>query len=165
MKFLKGKHIKDVKKLAGIDLASKLLEIKEKIAVLGSKPEIIRAIKEKYGEKIVFAHHGYFSEEEIPEIISKIKASQPELLLVGMGAPKQEKFIHKYKEDFQEIISMGVGGTLDVLAGSKKRAPELFITLDLEWFYRLIREPFRFKRIFFRVPRFIILLITEKLRS
>lgn len=148
-----------ISKVAGIDLAKKLIEKKNRIAFLGSSDEVINILKEKYRDKLVYAHNGYFATEQEDEIAKKIQQSKPELLLVGLGAPKQEKFIHKYKKNFSNCIQMSVGGTLDVLSGKRSRAPKFFIALHLEWLYRMLMEPFRIKRIFMRVPKYLFFLL------
>ena len=150
-----------LKKLAGIELAQKLLESKNKIAIFGSTNEVINKIKKRFAKKIVFAHHGYLNvgkKDEIEKIAKQIQESKAELLLVGMGAPLQEKFINDNKKYFSEIISMGVGGSLDVFAGKAFRAPQWMIKLKLEWFFRIFQEPSRLKRIFTSVPKFFALI-------
>jgi N-acetylglucosaminyldiphosphoundecaprenol N-acetyl-beta-D-mannosaminyltransferase len=148
-----------IKKLAGIDLAEKLLQEKNRVAILGSRPNVVEKLRQKYKNKLVFAHHGYFSLEEAGQIAEKISKAQPEILLVGMGAPLQEKFIDHHKNLFQNTICMGVGGTLEVFAGLRLRAPKLFVALNLEWLFRLIQEPSRLKRILEKVPRYLYLLV------
>lgn len=152
-------------KLAGIDLASKFIENKKKLALLGSTQEVIDTLKKKYKDQIVFAHHGYFEEDQMDDIAKKIQESKPEVLLVAMGAPKQEKFIHKYKNLFVDFISMGVGGSLDCLSGKLSRAPRFMIDLNLEWFFRLLQEPSRIKRILVKVPRYFFLLFFFKFKK
>lgn len=149
---------KQIKKVAGIDLARKLVEEKQKIAILGSTEEIISILKEKFSEKIVFAHHGFINLEKEEEIAHEISKLEPDLLLVGMGSPRQEKFIYRHKCLLANTICMGVGGSLDVFSGLQKRAPKIFIALHLEWFFRMIREPFRLKRILLRIPRYLFFL-------
>ncbi len=155
---LRGFKLKKIHKVAGIDLAFKLFEKANKVAVLGSSKEIIASLQEKYPEKIVFAHHGYFSLGESEDIARQIANSQAEILLVGMGAPRQEQFIYDYKKYFSQTISLAVGGALNVLAGAHSRAPSWMIKCKLEWLFRILQEPFRLKRIFLRVPRFCSLI-------
>ena len=71
---------------------------------------------------------------------------QPDICLVALGIPEQELLINKYFNKFKKGIFIGVGGSFDVLSGHKKRAPKLMIKLHLEWLYRIIKEPKRFKR-------------------
>ncbi len=150
--------LKKIHKVAGIDLAEILLLKHDRIAILGSTTVVINKLQEKYLGKIVFSHHGFFSLGESEDIAKQIQASEAEVLLVGMGAPRQEKFIYDYKKYFSQIISVAVGGSLDVLAGAHSRAPQWMINSKLEWLFRIFQEPFRLKRIFWRVPRFCSLI-------
>ena len=74
--------------------------------------------------------------------------------MVGLGAPKQEKIINKYKDEGIFKIGIGCGGSIDVIAGAVKRAPKLFIKLHLEWFYRLLKQPSRLGRMMV-LPKFV----------
>jgi|GEM_PF-3479718 len=150
--------LKKIHKVAGIDLAEILLLKHDRIAILGSTTEVIAKLQEKFAEKIVFAHHGFFALGESEYIARQIGASGAEILLVGMGAPAQEKFIYDYKKYFSSTTALAVGGALDVLAGAHSRAPAWMINLKLEWLFRILQEPFRLKRIFLRVPRFCSLI-------
>ncbi len=116
------------------------------------------------GIKVLGYHDGYFDEEEEVKIIEEIKVLQPDILIIGLGMKKQEAFAYKYKDILPCKIMFCVGGTIDVLSGEVTRAPELFIKLNLEWFYRLITNP---KRIFrmLKLPYFVILVLLDKLRG
>lgn len=150
-------------RVAGYDLICNLLEDGKDGSIsfyfFGSKPGFAEKAKQKLEEKypnikIVGTHTGYFNSEEEEEIVKEIRKLRPDVLLVGIGAPKQEKFINKYKnEDFFKI-GIGCGGSIDVLAGEVKRAPKLFIKLHLEWFYRLLKQPSRFGRMMV-LPKFM----------
>ena len=125
----------------------------------GSKPgyaeEAKKNLEQKYPNiKIVGTHTGYFKDEEEETIINEIRNLNPDILLVGTGAPKQEKIINKYKAEGFFKIGIGCGGSIDVLAGRVKRAPKIFIKFHLEWFYRLLKQPSRFKRMLV-LPQFI----------
>lgn len=150
-------------RVAGYDLICNLLEAGKDGSISfyfwGSKPGIadtaMQKVKEKYPEiKILGAHHGYFKENEEKEIIDEIRNLKPDVLLVGIGFPKQEKMINKYKNEGFFKIGIGCGGSIDVLAGAVKRAPKLFIKLHLEWFYRLLKQPSRLGRMMV-LPKFI----------
>jgi N-acetylglucosaminyldiphosphoundecaprenol N-acetyl-beta-D-mannosaminyltransferase len=80
--------------------------------------------------------------------------------LAALGAPKQEKFIYNYRNKLKVKIAMGVGGSLDVLAGRVKRAPEFYQKAGLEWLYRLAKEPGRIVRVI-RIPKFIALALYD----
>ena len=83
------------------------------------------------------------------------------MLFVALGAPKQEMLISKLKQEMRNTIFIGVGGSFDVWSGAVRRAPEIYQKLGLEWLYRTIKEPSRFKRIFPALPLFLIRVIME----
>lgn len=117
--------------------------------------------KEYPGLKIVGGHNGYFDETEEKKIIRDIKKHSPSILLVGLGAPKQEKWIYDNMRLTGAKLSIGVGGSFDVMAGNVKRAPKLFRKLGLEWFYRLITQPTRWRRMM-RLPKFALTVLKRK---
>ena len=126
---------------------------------LGSKPGVAEKAKEKIEEQyvgidVVGTNDGYFSLEEEEEILEKINADKPDVLLVAMGAPKQERFIYKYRNKLNCKVAVGVGGCFEVISWNVKRAPKLFIKLKLEWFYRAITDLKRFKRLT-AIPKFM----------
>ena len=150
-------------RVAGYDLICNLFEQAKDGSISfyfwGSKPGVAELAKEKIKEKypelnVLGTHHGYFKEEEENEIIEEIRSLKPDILLVGLGFPKQEKTIHKYLNERIFKIGIGCGGSIDVIAGTVKRAPKFFINLHLEWFYRLLKQPTRFKRMLV-LPQFI----------
>lgn len=150
-------------RVAGYDLICNLLELYKNgdatFYFLGSKPgyadEAKIKLESKYPNiKILGTHDGYFKPEEEEKIMSEIRNLKPDILLVGIGAPKQEILINKYKDEGFFKIGIGCGGSIDVLAGRVKRAPKLFIKLHLEWFYRLLKQPTRFKRMLV-LPQFL----------
>lgn len=157
-------------RVTGFDLMTKILEkAPEKghtIFLLGGKPGIAlkaaEKMKNKYpGLKIVGCHHGYFDAIEEKNILKEINSAQPDFLFVAMGAPKQEKWIYSNKDIINARVCMGVGGSLDVYAGITKRAPAVFRKLGLEWFYRLIKQPRRIRRMM-ALPRFAIRVLLFK---
>lgn len=150
-------------KVAGFDLSVNLLKLanekKLKLFVVGGKPGVAETAMKKVHEKypninIVGSQHGYFKGAHLGEfghdeelkVIENINNAEPDILFVGFGAKKQEQWIEYNKSKIKAKIIIGNGGTLDGLAGNVKRAPEIFINLGLEWFYRLIQEPKRIKR-------------------
>lgn len=150
-------------RVAGFDLICNLLEEGKDGSISfyfwGSKPGFAEEAKQKMEEKypnikILGSHTGYFKDEEEASIIDEIRSLKPDVLLVGTGAPKQEKIINKYKNEGFFKIGIGCGGSIDVLAGEVKRAPKIFIKLHLEWFYRLLKQPSRWKRMLV-LPQFI----------
>lgn len=152
-------------RVAGLDLMMRLMGTADSagksVYLLGGKEGVAEdaAIKltERYrGLKIAGTRNGYFVEDEEEKIINEINISNADILLAALGAPKQEKFIYKYRDRLKVRIAMGVGGSLDVLAGRVKRAPEFYQKAGLEWFYRLVKEPRRIARVV-KIPRFIAL--------
>lgn len=150
-------------RVAGYDLICNLFEEAKDGSISfyfwGSKPGIAEKAREKIKEKypklnVLGAHTGYFNEEEEKAIIQEIKELKPDVLLVGLGAPKQEIIINKYINEKIFKIGIGCGGSIDVISGEVKRAPKIFIKLHLEWFYRLLKQPTRLKRMMV-LPKFI----------
>ena len=89
------------------------------------------------------------------EEFDKIKEAKPDIILVALGIPAQEKLIYKHLKDFDKGIFIGVGGSFDVISGTKKRAPKVFQKFGIEWLYRLIKEPKRIKRFYNSNVKFI----------
>lgn len=164
---LLGYEIKE--RIAGIDVAEHLLEsafkLKKKVYLFGSKQEVIdgmeKVINEKYsGINLVGATNGYVKDRD--KEFKKIKKSDADVILVALGIPHQEKLIYKHLNSFKKGIFVGVGGSFDVLSGTKKRAPKIFIKLNLEWFYRIIKEPKRLKRFWDNNIKFMLNIRKEK---
>ncbi len=164
-KILKG-NIKE--RAAGFDIVCGLLEKLNKtngsVYLFGGKPGVADKAAEnlslKYENlKISGVHHGYFKEDS--DIISDIADKSPDLLLVCLGAPKQEFWINTNKEKLNCGIMIGAGGSIDVLAGTVKRAPQIFIKFGIEWLYRLIKEPKRIGRMM-KLPVFILSVIFKR---
>lgn len=160
-------------RVAGFDFIHRIFELgKDKnisFYFLGSKPGVAetasKKIEEKYpGIKVVGTNDGYFSVEEEKRVIKEINSKKPDVLLVAMGAPKQERFINKYKDKLNCKIAIGVGGCFDVISGNVKRAPKLFIKLRLEWLYRGLTDFRRLKRLG-AIPRFMIAVKRERKRK
>ena len=163
---LKGKK---AARIAGIDFARKLLEEcaknGDKVAIIGAKEEIVaKAVenlnKEIKGLNIVYYHNGYFNNDN--EIYDRLKETRPNLVLAALGSPKQEYFIYNAKKILSPCLMVGIGGSLDVWSGVVKRAPKIWRKLGLEWFYRTVTQPERFKRIFPTLPLFLLKVITYK---
>lgn len=152
-------------RVAGFDLSMGLMDRMSKfggrVFLFGSKPGVAdeaaaEKLTQKYpGLEIAGTRNGYFAESDEEEIINEINSSNADLLMVCLGAPKQEKWINKYKDRLNVKLCIGAGGSLDVVAGNVKRAPEIFIKLNLEWFYRLCKQPSRIGR-FMALPKFIL---------
>lgn len=160
-------------KVSGIDLVKNIFKSPGKnpvnVFLFGSKP----GVAEEAGKNIVKLYpnvriagyqNGYFMKEEENNIIEAINSSNADILLVALGAPKQEKWIHENKSKLKVKVCIGVGGTLDVFAGKAKLAPEFFRRNGLEWLYRLYQEPRRFIRML-DLPRFILLTIWTRFKK
>jgi N-acetylglucosaminyldiphosphoundecaprenol N-acetyl-beta-D-mannosaminyltransferase len=157
-------------RVTGIDLlyvlCRRAAECGWPVYLLGAAPGVAEAAAENLcktypGLPIAGTHHGYFKEEEIPELVGQIKNCRPVILLAALGAPKQEYFIKRYQKELEIPVCIGVGGSFDVVAGLKKRAPELIIKLNLEWLYRLLAEPSRIKRQLV-LPKFALAVLGQK---
>ena len=107
------------------------------------------------GLEVAGLHHGFIGPDAVPYLIKEIRKVKPHILLVGLGAPKQEYFIARHLDELQVPVVMGVGGSFDVLAGVARRAPAWMQRLNLEWLYRVIREPKRYKRAL-ALPKFML---------
>ena len=121
------------------------------IYLLGGKPGIPEKTKENLEKifpkvNIVGVHNGYFDENEEKEVIKEINELQPNVLFVALGAPRQEKWINKHRNELKVDVAAGQGGTYDYEAGKIKRAPIWIQKIGMEWFWRLCREPSRIKR-------------------
>jgi len=154
---------KNVERIPGIDFARTILrdcaKLGKKVAIIGAKEEVIvKAVenlkKEIEGLNIVYIHNGYFNDNN--QIYEELKEAQADLVLVALGSPKQEYFIYNAKKVLPPCLMIGIGGSLDVWSGTVKRAPEIYQKLGLEWLYRTICQPERFKRIFPTLPLFLI---------
>ena len=169
----KYSEIRLQERVAGYDLTQNLMQAlantEETFYFFGGAPGVAaaaarRMTKEHPGLRIVGVHNGYFDEKEEKKIIQDIKKKAPSILLVGLGAPKQEKWIYENLHTVGAKTAIGVGGSFDVMAGKVKRAPKLFQKLGLEWFYRLISQPTRWKRMM-RLPKFALTVLKTRGRQ
>lgn len=156
----------------GISFAHKMLERANaygwKVAFLGAKQEVLDKAIENLSRdfenlNIVFKQNGYFTNEE--EVIDKIKKSSPQLLLCALGTPKQEVLNAKLKDILPNCVLIGVGGSFDVWSGCVEGAPVIWQKMGLEWLYRTIKQPERFKRIFPTLPLFLFRAIIDKYKK
>ena len=159
----------NVRRIAGIEFSRRMIEegakSEQSVALVGAKPEIVQKAKENLeheiqGLYVTYAHDGYFRDDD--EILNELKIRQPRLVLCALGSPKQEEFILKAKELLPDALFVGVGGSFDVWSGVVERAPEIYQKLGLEWLYRTVKEPKRFKRIFPTLPLFVLKVLREK---
>ncbi|QAT42578.1 WecB/TagA/CpsF family glycosyltransferase [Aminipila luticellarii] len=163
-------------RVTGVDFLNSILEYLEQngksVYLLGSKPanEERASVAELAGEnmrikhprlKIAGTHDGYFKKQEEADLVKEINASGAEFLCTALGAPKQEKFIYEHRNELINIrAGIGVGGSLDVWAGTVKRAPKFYQEHGLEWLYRLIQEPSRYKRMA-QLPLFMVKVLAK----
>ena len=147
---------------AGFDIAcgviDRISESGHRLYLFGGKPGIAEKAKRNLEEKypfiqIVGTRNGYFDDEESPRIVNEINSVGADIVFVCLGAPKQEKWINENQSRLKARVAIGIGGSLDVFAGEVERAPEVWCNLGLEWLYRLIKEPWRFKRML-ALPKF-----------
>ena len=150
-------------RITGIDIANELLkfgnEQKKSIYLFGSKQEVIDSmkivIKEQYPNlKLVGTSNGYVTDKD--KVFDEIVKLEPDIVLVALGIPLQEMLIYKHLNRFKKGIFVGIGGSFDVMSGMKKRATKIFIKLNLEWLYRIMKEPKRFKRFYNSNVKFIL---------
>ncbi len=149
-------------KVAGIELCENLARLSgewgTKIFFLGGKPGIpekaAEKLKEKYPDMLIAGiNDGYFKNDE--EIIEKINSSGADILFVCLGVPKQEIWMASHRNVLNVKLMGGFGGSFDVLSGTIQRAPKFFIKCNLEWLYRLLKEPRRIGRMM-KLPKFIL---------
>lgn len=157
-------------RLTGFDLMIRLFHLcTEKgysVYFLGAEPEVIEETVDKVDNrfpslKVAGYHHGYFEPED-PSVVKEIQSAEPDVILVGLGVPRQEQWIAQHRELFPKGLFIGVGGSFDVLAGKVKRAPVFWQKLNLEWLYRLIQRPSRWKRMTV-LPLFLIKAIIARI--
>ncbi|ASN04116.1 WecB/TagA/CpsF family glycosyltransferase [Virgibacillus necropolis] len=159
-------------RVTGYDTMIGLLEIASEkqysIFLLGAQNETLQKaknnIKETYpGVKIVGSHDGFFDwgQNDIAKSISEVK---PDITFVALGVPRQERWISENLSTFDKGMFIGVGGSFDVIAGTVQRAPLFWQKLNLEWLYRIAKQPSRWKRAL-ALPRFAIQIIKQKVKG
>jgi N-acetylglucosaminyldiphosphoundecaprenol N-acetyl-beta-D-mannosaminyltransferase len=154
-------------RIGGIDLMTKIVELSGRegyrLFLLGSAPGVAQKaaqiLIQKYAVKIVGTNDGYFSDDL--GVINKIKASGADIVFVGLGAGRQERWLNRHLNELGVKIGMTIGGSLDVISGNKKRAPQWIQALYLEWLYRLITQPDRWKRQL-ALPKFLWLMLFKR---
>ena len=140
-------------RVPGVELAWDLLrhagETGKSVYLYGAKEEVLQALLERIrrelpGAVIAGAHNGYGGDDD--GVFADILDKRPDLVLVALGVPRQEKLIGRWLDRFDKGVFIGVGGSFDVLSGTKRRAPDIFLKTNTEWLYRIAREPKRFGR-------------------
>lgn len=151
-------------RVAGYDLAQELLRCApaegRRVYFFGSAPGVAEKAKAKAeqlypGIEVVGVRNGFFSPADNAAIIAEIRAARPDLLLVALGVPKQEKWIAAHLAELDVPVAIGVGGTLDVMAGVMKRAPLWMQKAKLEWLFRGLMQPKRAGRLL-ALPKFVL---------
>lgn len=153
----------DVKeRVTGVEIVQGLFRIlnqeQKKLYLFGAKKEVVTQLVEKvkkdYPNITISGYNdGYVEDKD--SVFDEIANIQPDAVLVALGIPVQEMLIAKHYNRFEKGIFIGVGGSFDVLSGMKKRAPKIFIKLNLEWLYRILKEPSRFGRFYRSNVKFI----------
>jgi N-acetylglucosaminyldiphosphoundecaprenol N-acetyl-beta-D-mannosaminyltransferase len=161
---------KSAPRFAGVDLFEELMALcaREglKPFLLGAKQEILeeamRRLQIRFpGLEFAGAHHGYFDGRD-EEVVSIVRASGADCLFLAMPSPRKERFMARWRSELAVPFVMGIGGTLDVMAGKVSRAPAMLQALGLEWFYRLVQEPRRMWRRYLKTnAQFASLLLRE----
>ena len=158
-------------KLPGCDFAALLMQRMaakgQSVFLFGSKPSVAEQAAENLKEKfpglvIAGSNDGYFTDDG--PIVDKINAAKADLLLVCLGAPKQEIWMHEHGKDLDVGLMIGAGGSMDVYAGVVERAPEAWQKAGMEWLYRLLKEPRRIGRMM-KLPKFLLLVCGKRIRG
>lgn len=166
-----GLKIKGVnaKRIAGIEYSYRLMQECAKsgfpISLVGAKPHILEKACEKLKSdienlNIAYSQDGYFQDRE--KVLNELVQSSPQFVLVALGSPRQEEFIKEARKLLPEALMIGVGGSFDVWSGEVQRAPVIYQRLGLEWVYRTAKEPWRLKRIFPTLPKFILRVVLKE---
>lgn len=157
-------------RVAGYDMVQELMREApakhRRIFFFGSAPGVADKAKKKAeqlypGIEIVGTRNGFFTAADEPAIIEEIKAAHPDILLAALGVPKQEKWLAKHLSELGVPVSIGVGGTFDVMAGVMKRAPRWMQRAKLEWLFRGMMQPQRAGRLL-ALPRFVLKVHAQK---
>jgi UDP-N-acetyl-D-mannosaminouronate:lipid I N-acetyl-D-mannosaminouronosyltransferase len=164
---LRRKGLKPIK-IAGsefwLDIVRTYGSIKKIYLIGATKSVIVKTVgrlKKEYPKtKIVGYQNGYLDEKDKLNLIQELKNTEPDIVFVAQGSPKQEFFMYELFEEYPALY-MGLGGSFDIYSGNKKRAPIFFLNLELEWFYRLLQEPTRIGRQL-ALFKFLILVIRLK---
>ena len=151
-------------------LAERLKANKIKIYLLGAKADVVQKakdmLKKSFSLEIVGYHSGFFNEEDELDIVREINILKPNILIVGMGVPKQEKWIYNHLNKLDVNLCWAVGAAFDWLSGYRKRAPRWMIECGFEWLHRLYQQPKRlWKRYLAGNPLFVYRVLKYKLKK
>ncbi|MED3653684.1 WecB/TagA/CpsF family glycosyltransferase [Heyndrickxia sporothermodurans] len=150
------------------DLLSLANENQYRVYFLGAKQEVleqcIHNVSNDFPKMEIAGYHNGFFDLDNPQIAEEIRELKPDLIFVALGAPRQEQWIYQNIAKFDKGIFMGVGGSFDGIAGVVPRAPEIWQKLNIEWLYRLIQQPTRWKRML-AIPRFVFKVLLQKINK
>lgn len=159
-------------RVTGYDSMIKLLELanekKYKVYLLGAEKstleKAVNNISTDYPYIDIVGFHDGFFDWDKNNIAGEIETLKPDIIFVALGVPRQEKWIAEHIDQFKQGVFIGVGGSFDVIAGTVKRAPKTWQRLNLEWLYRLLKQPSRFKRML-ALPHFAIRILSQKIKG
>lgn len=161
-------------KVAGVELSTNLIAAMSErgrgsVYLLGGRPEVVteaaRRLKERFPGITIAGHqHGYYKPDEEAAVIAAIAAARPDLLVVGMGMPRQEQWLAAHLRETGAKLGIGAGGTIDVWAGAAPRAPEWMIKSNLEWLFRVVKLG-RYSRSLPPLAKFMLLVMAQKVRG
>jgi len=166
----KKKGVMLPERVSGVDILDRVCALSAdkgyRLYFLGAAPGIAELAAEKLrlkhvGCNIVGTRHGFFPAESDEVVAREIAATHPDILFVGLGMPRQEKFISATKHIVDARVSIGVGGSFDVFSGKTKRAPAIIQRLRMEWFWRLILNPSKISKVK-KLPRFMLLVLKDR---
>ena len=153
---------KNIDRIPGIELAEQLLShaanTEDRVFFYGGSPKVAdqaaTVMQAKYpGLQIAGVENGFVTAEQMPELCDRLSQLQPRLIYVGLGVPRQELWIAQHRHLCPNAVWIGIGGSFDIWAGTKVRAPQWLCDRNLEWTYRLYQEPWRWKRMM-ALPKF-----------
>jgi N-acetylglucosaminyldiphosphoundecaprenol N-acetyl-beta-D-mannosaminyltransferase len=158
---LAGKKLKQ--NISGVELiyelSNSIQHSGNNIFLLGGKDDVVKKTKEKLGKIIIGAENGY---QDLDKVIEKINRVKSDILLVGLGSPKQEKWIYENLKKMPGVkVAIGIGGAFDFVSGRIKRAPRILRKIGMEWLWRLMMQPKRIKRIFKGVSGLLLLTLKK----
>jgi N-acetylglucosaminyldiphosphoundecaprenol N-acetyl-beta-D-mannosaminyltransferase len=160
-------------RVSGVEIVEQLCRLSPergyRLFFFGSAPGVAEDAAGKFrarypGCQIVGARDGFFSPDDDATIVEQIRAARPDILCVALGIPKQEKWIAKHRAELGVPVLIGVGGTFDVHSGRVKRAPALMQRLNLEWLYRLAKNPRKIGKVM-TLPKFMLMTLRGRPRS
>jgi N-acetylglucosaminyldiphosphoundecaprenol N-acetyl-beta-D-mannosaminyltransferase len=161
-------------KVAGVDLTQGLLTALSarggaRVYLLGARPEVVAEAARRISERcpgitVVGTQDGFFTSEQEPAVVAAIRAAAPDVLIVGMGVPRQERWLHKHLSDLGAKVSLAVGGTIDVIAGAAPRAPNWMVKANLEWLFRVVKFG-RYGRSLPPLIKFVLMVTARRLRG